>query len=43
VLKDEDKVRAVLGYHVMKPELAKKIGLKDKKSTEFKILIDERF
>jgi nitrate reductase cytochrome c-type subunit len=42
-LKPEDKIRAVLGYHTFDPQLAEKIGFKDKKSLEYKILIDERF
>jgi nitrate reductase cytochrome c-type subunit len=42
-LKPEDKIRAVLGYHTFDPQLAEKIGFEDKKSLEYKILIDERF
>ncbi len=42
-LKPEDKVRAVLGYHVFNPKLAEKIGLEDKKSLEYKILINKKF
>jgi len=42
-LKKEDRVRVELGYHIFNPKLAKEIGLKDKKSTEYKVFIEKRF
>jgi nitrate reductase cytochrome c-type subunit len=42
-LQPGDKVHVVLGYYVINPDIAKKVGLNDEKSTTWKVLREKTF